>query len=102
MDLPMILTNVFDSIIMVFLQFVMILFTPIDALLNTIPSLAIIPQSITAIGTYIANVPSTLVSISGLSPHLWNASITIFLLFITISPAINLVKVIYSWFPTKG
>lgn len=74
-----------------------LLLIPVDALLNQIPGLSIIPVSIMAIVDLVGNIPSTLVYITGLSPILWNTTIFIMILNLTAIPAINMGKRVWAW-----
>lgn len=91
----------FNDIVATIITLLMIplqwLFVPIDALMAQIPGIAIIPSSLRQLGGFVRQLPQTLLSLTGLSPIIWNAFFTIFLLYIMLSPAINLVKKIWAW-----
>jgi len=74
-----------------------LLLVPIDALLSQITGLNVIPQSINAITALIGNIPSTIVSLTGMSPFLFNSVILISILNLTAVPAINITKRIWAW-----
>lgn len=76
------------------LQFILI---PIDALLAQIPGIGVIPSYINSLFSLIGSLPSTLVSLTGIAPLLWNIAIGVFVLFFTLSPSINIVKKIWAW-----
>lgn len=76
------------------LQFILI---PIDALLAQIPGIGMIPSFISNLFSFIGQIPQTLVSLTGLSPILWNLAIGAFLVFFTLSPAINIIKKIWAF-----
>ena len=71
--------------------------SPIDALLNNINGIEVIPQYISSIGTFIGTIPQTLVSLIGLNPLIWNATLLVFVAYIGLAPAINGVKKIIAW-----
>lgn len=97
MDFTGFFTGIIDFAVTILVDITMIFFTPIDFLLSPIPGLQVIPDSITAISSFIGNLPGTIVSITGISPLLWNGVFTIFILYFTLTPSINLMKKIYNW-----
>lgn len=74
-----------------------LILVPVDALLAQIPGIGQIPSAINQLFSFIGTVPQTIVALTGLSPLLWNLAIGTFVLFFTLSPAINIVKKIWAW-----
>lgn len=70
---------------------------PVDALLAKIPGIGAVPHAINAVVSTVSYVPSTLVSIFGIQPILWNALFLIFILYIALAPSIQTIKKFYSW-----
>lgn len=93
----MTLDFVIDVLIDILLLPLQIILVPIDTLLAQIPGIGIIASSISAIASFIGSLPSTLVNLVGLSPILWNAYFLTFILFVTLSPAINILKRVWAW-----
>lgn len=93
MDLAFI-TSIIVQVLIIPIQVIIV---PIDAFLNLIPGISIIPDSISAVAGFISTIPSTLVSLFGINPLLWNATILLFIAYIALVPGINLVKKIWSF-----
>ena len=89
---------VIDALVTFLLLPLQLILIPIDAFLAKIPGLAAIPSAISNIGQYIGHFPSTIVNLIGVNPLLWNTVFLTFLLYITVVPAINLLKKIWAWF----
>lgn len=70
---------------------------PIDMLLSQISGLDVIPRYIGEVTTLVSTIPSTLVSLSGLNPLLYNAIISTILLYFGVVPAVNGVKKLFNW-----
>lgn len=87
----------FDAILSFFMFPLHIILTPVDYLLKQIPNIDVIPNSISAIVGYVGNIPSTLVSLSGISPIIWNAIISTLLLYFAVIPTINGIKKLINW-----
>lgn len=87
----------FDAILSFFMFPLHVILTPVDYLLKQIPNIDVIPNSISAIVGYVGNIPSTLVSLSGISPVIWNAIISTLLLYFAVIPAINGIKKLINW-----
>lgn len=91
----------FDSFVNVFLSALLaplqIVLTPIDALLNQIQGIQVIPNSISAIGQFVGTIPQTLVVISGINPVIWNALFSVFVLYIGLAPTIQGLKKVWAW-----
>lgn len=94
MDIVNIITDFIVSAVMLPM---VIVFAPIDALLQFIPGISELPQYIFSVINFVGTVPDTLVTISGLSPILWNLSFNLFLLYIVIAPSLNLIKIVLEW-----
>lgn len=84
----------FVDIALLPLQFILI---PVDALLAQIPGIGAIPGYINQLFSFIGSIPSTLVSLTGIAPLLWNVAIGAFIVFFTLSPTINIVKKIWAF-----
>lgn len=89
--------SVFDAILSFFMFPLHIILTPVDYLLKQIPNIDVIPNSISAIVGYVGNIPSTIVSLTGISPIIWNAIISTLLLYFAIIPVINGIKKLINW-----
>lgn len=89
--------SVFDAILSFFMFPLHIILTPVDYLLKQIPNIDVIPNSISAIVGYVGNIPSTIVSLTGISPVIWNAIISTLLLYFAIIPVINGIKKLINW-----
>ena len=89
--------SVFDAILLFFMFPLHIILTPVDYLLKQIPNIDVIPNSISAIVGYVGNIPSTIVSLTGISPVIWNAIISTLLLYFAIIPVINGIKKLINW-----
>ena len=89
--------SVFDAILSFFMFPLHIILTPVDYLLKQIPNIDVIPNSISAIVGYVGNIPSTIVSLTGISPIIWNAIISTLLLYFAVIPVINGVKKLINW-----
>lgn len=87
----------FDALLSFFMFPLHIILTPVDYLLKQIPNIDVIPNSISAIVGYVGNIPSTLVSLTGISPVIWNAIISTLLLYFAIIPVINGIKKLINW-----
>lgn len=87
----------FDAILSFFMFPLHVILTPVDYLLKQIPNIDVIPNSISAIVGYVGNIPSTLVSLSGISPIIWNAIISTLLLYFAVTPTINGIKKLINW-----
>lgn len=87
----------FDAILSFFMFPLHVILTPVDYLLKQIPNINIIPESISAIVGYVGNIPSTLVSLTGISPVIWNAIISTLLLYFAVIPTINGIKKLINW-----
>lgn len=70
---------------------------PIDNLLNNINGIEVIPNAISAFVGFVGSIPETIVSLFGLNPVLWNATLLVFVAYIGLAPAINGVKKIIAW-----
>jgi hypothetical protein len=73
------------------------LLIPFDALLAQIPGIGIIPATLTSVLGYIGSLPSTLVSLSGINPIIWNALFLTFVLYFTSAPVIQFIKKVWAW-----
>ncbi len=73
------------------------LFDAILSFFMFIPNINVIPESISAIVGYVGNIPSTLVSLTGISPVIWNAIISTLLLYFAVIPTINGIKKLINW-----
>ena len=71
--------------------------TPVDYLLKQIPNINVIPDSISAMTSYVGSIPSTIVSLTGISPIIWNAIISTLLLYFAVIPTINGIKKLINW-----
>ena len=91
---PNTIVSTIVDVLLLPLQFLLI---PVDALLNNIPNIASVPEAITSIISFVGTLPSTLVSLTGLAPFLWNALFLVFLLYIGSAPSINLLKRVWAW-----
>lgn len=89
--------SVFDAILSFFMFPLHIILTPVDYLLKQIPNIDVIPNSISAIVGYVGNIPPTIVSLTGISPVIWNAIISTLLLYFAIIPVINGIKKLINW-----
>ena len=89
--------SVFDAILSFFMFPLHIILTPVDYLLKQIPNIDVIPNSMSAIVGYVGNIPSTIVSLTGISPVIWNAIISTLLLYFAIIPVINGIKKLINW-----
>lgn len=89
--------SVFDAILSFFMFPLHIILTPVDYILKQIPNIDVIPNSISAIVGYVGNIPSTIVSLTGISPIIWNAIISTLLLYFAIIPVINGIKKLINW-----
>ena len=87
----------FDAILSFFMFPLHVILTPVDYLLKQISNIDVIPNSISAIVGYVGNIPSTLVSLSGISPIVWNAIISTLLLYFAVIPTINGIKKLINW-----
>lgn len=87
----------FDAILSFFMFPLHVILTPVDYLLKQIPNIDVIQNSISAIVGYVGNIPSTLVSLSGISPIIWNAIISTLLLYFAVIPTINGIKKLINW-----
>lgn len=76
------------------LQFILI---PVDALLAQIPGIGAIPGYINQLFSLIGSIPGTIVALTGIAPLLWNTAIGAFIVFFTLSPAINIIKKIWAY-----
>lgn len=74
-----------------------VILIPIDALLAQIPGIGLIPGYIASLFSFIGSIPQTIVALTGIAPLLWNLAIGTFLVFFTLSPAINIVKKLWAW-----
>lgn len=88
------ITDVFITLLILPIQVILI---PIDSVLAQIPNIGIIPSSLNAITSFIGSTPQTLVTFMGVSPHLWNSVFLIFVLYISASPTIQIVKKVWAW-----
>ncbi len=93
MDMPDVGSVILDVLLLP-LQLVLI---PIDALLAQIPGIGQIPSYINSLFSLIGQLPATLVALTGIAPILWNVALLTFLVFFTLSPAINVFKKIWEW-----
>lgn len=90
-------SNLLD-IIFAFIMFpIQVIMYPVDLLLDQIPGIEVIPDSIFAIVGFIGSLPQTLVSLMGLSPFIWNALFVVFVLHLGLSPAINAIKRVWAF-----
>ena len=93
------LINHFADIVISLVMIPMILvFTPLDLMLTFIPGLTVIPAFIHSLTSYLSGIPDTMVSLTGLNPILWNIVFNAFLLYMFVSPTINLIKLVLHWF----
>lgn len=74
-----------------------LILTPIDALLNNINGIEVIPNAISSVVSFVGSLPQTIVSLFGVSPLLWNATILVFVVYIGLAPTVNGVKKIIAW-----
>lgn len=88
---------IIDTVINILLLPLQLVIAPIDMLLNRINGLEVIPQSLAVISSFIGNIPSTLVNLTGLSPIIWNLFFTVFITYIALAPAINIIKKVWAW-----
>jgi hypothetical protein len=86
--------DAFVTLLILPLQVVLI---PIDALLAKIPGISAIPQAINGILQFIGSIPSTMVSLTGINPFIWNSLFLVFLLFVGLAPAIQIIKKVWAW-----
>ena len=93
MDLSFIV-SIIVSVLLLPLQVILI---PVDALLAQIPGIGIIPSAIIAVTTFIGSLPSTLVNVLGINPAIWNVFFLTFILYVTASPAISVIKKVWAW-----
>lgn len=84
--------DVISSILLLPLQ---LLLLPIDAFLSQIDGLEVIPDSIEAITGFVGTIPETVLYLTGINPVLWNATILVFVAYMTASPTINMLKTIW-------
>lgn len=89
--------SIIDTVINILLLPLQLVITPIDMLLNRINGLEVIPQSLAVISSFIGNIPSTLVNLTGLSPVIWNLFFTLFITYIALAPGINIIKKVWAW-----
>ena len=90
-------STIIANIVAVILSPLQLILIPVDKLLSQIPGIGIIPASISSITGFVGSLPSTVVSLLGVSPILWNAVISVFLLNFTLLPSIQLLKKIWAW-----
>jgi len=95
--LPLDFDPIVDAIVNILLFPLQVIFIPIDHFLAQIPGIGIIASSIRSMTSFVGSLPETLVNLIGLSPVLWNIFFTLFMLFIVLAPAINMVKKIWAW-----
>ncbi len=88
---------IFDAILTFFMTPIHLMLMPVDYLLRQIPGIQIIPDSIGAVAGYIGTIPSTIVSLTGISPIIWNAIISTLLLYFVAIPTINGIKKLLNW-----
>lgn len=88
---------IIDTLLTVLIAPLQLVLLPIDALLNNIPNIALIPQSISAITQFVGAIPSTIVKLTGASPVLWNLLIVTFVLYLTLTPSISVLKKVWAW-----
>ena len=93
MDLAFV-TDVIITILILPLQVVLL---PIDALLAQIPGIGIVASSITQLTSFIGTIPETLVNLTGIAPLLWNVFFLTFILWLTATPTINMLKKVWAW-----
>lgn len=93
MDLNFV-TDILITILILPLQLVLV---PLDALLAQIPGIGIVPSSFAGLTSFVGSLPSTMVNLVGLNPILWNMFFLTFVLYITASPTVSLVKKIWAW-----
>lgn len=89
--------DVFGILLDVMLLPLQLILIPIDALIALIPGLDVVPGYITAISSFVGDIPSTIVNLSGVSPILWNAVFLMFLTYISLAPSVNLFKLIWRY-----
>lgn len=75
-----------------------LIMTPLDYLLDKIPGIDIIPTAISSVAVYIGSLPSTVVSLFGMNPYLWNAIFVTFVTYLLAVPSINLIKKVWAFF----
>jgi len=75
----------------------MIIFAPIDMLLNMIPNISIVPTVIGQGVSFIGKIPETMFYLIGLNPIIWNLLLGILLLYLTVSPVVNGFKRFWAW-----
>lgn len=93
MDFSGLISALVSALIMPF----QLVLSPIDALLNNINGIDVIPNAISSITTFVGTIPQTLVSLTGINPVIWNATMLVFVAYIGLAPAINGVKKIIAW-----
>lgn len=93
MDFPTIVTNILN----VLLSPLQLILVPFDSLLAGIPGIGIIPASISSIIGFVGTFPQTLCTLFGISPVIWNALISVFIVNFTALPAIQLAKKVWAW-----
>jgi len=91
------LSFITDAIVNILFLPLQLILAPVDALLAQIPGIGQIPAAISSMGNFIGSIPSTLVSLFGINPIIWNSLFLTFVLFIGLAPAIQGVKKIWAW-----
>lgn len=89
--------DILDILITVLILPLQVVLIPIDALLAKIPGIAAIPAAISGVLSFVGSIPSTIVSLTGIQPLVWNALFVIFVLYIGLAPAIQGVKKVWAW-----
>lgn len=92
-DVPSVISVLLDVLLLP-LQLVL---APIDMLLAQIPSVEEVPEALTAMVSFISTLPSTMVVLAGASPFLWNALFLVFLSYMGLAPAVNVLKRTWAW-----
>lgn len=74
-----------------------IILIPVDYFLAQIPGLDAIPGALSAMVGLVGNIPSTVVSLTGINPALWNAVIFVVLAYYAAFPTVSVFKKVLNW-----
>lgn len=89
--------TIVEVIIAVLLLPLKLVLWPVDILLAQIPGIGAIPSGINSVVAFVGSIPSTMISISGIHPFIWNALFITFVFYIGAAPAIQMLKKIWGW-----
>lgn len=90
-----------ENLFQAFIDFAMIplklIIAPVDWFLSQIPGIDAIPDAIFAVVSYVGNIPSTIVALTGINPALWNAAIFVVLAYFSVAPLVSVYKKVLNW-----